>query len=162
MAVVRDGETIYKSGYGFANLEWRQPIGPDTVLGLGSVTKPFTAQAVLLLEQQGKLRLDDEITRYLPDAPTHGRQIIIAHLLTHTSGIANFVTQPGFWPNTAREERTPKEVTALFADLAPDFEPGETTATATPPMSCSAGSSRRSLVCPMGSSSNRPSSRRRE
>ena len=107
MAVIRDGETIYKSGYGFANLEWRQPIGPETVLGLGSVTKPFTAQAVLLLEQQGKLRLDDEITHYLPDAPTHGREITIAHLLTHTSGIANFVTQPGFWPNTAREDRTP-------------------------------------------------------
>ncbi|HEY7022167.1 MAG TPA: serine hydrolase domain-containing protein [Ktedonobacterales bacterium] len=129
VAVIRDGKTIYKSGYGFAHLEWRQPIGPETVLGLGSVTKPFTAQAVLLLEQQGKLRLDDEIIQYLPDylpdAPTHGREITIAHLLTHTSGIANFVTQPGFWPNTARAERTPEEVTALFADLAPDFEPGE-------------------------------------
>ena len=125
VAVISDGETIYKSGYGFANLEWRQPIGPETVLGLGSVTKPFTAQAVLLLEQQGKLRLDDEITHYLPDAPTHGREITIAHLLTHTSGIANFVTQPGFWPNTARADRTPAEMIALFADLAPDFEPGE-------------------------------------
>jgi CubicO group peptidase (beta-lactamase class C family) len=125
VAVIRAGETIYKGGYGFADLDWRQPIGPDALFGLGSVTKPFTAQAVMLLEQQGKLRLDDEITRYLPDAPTHGRQITIAHLLTHTSGIANFVTQPGFWPNTAREERTPTEVTALFAGLAPDFEPGE-------------------------------------
>ncbi|HEX3271613.1 MAG TPA: serine hydrolase domain-containing protein [Ktedonobacterales bacterium] len=124
VTVIRDGETIYKSGYGFANLEWRQPIGPETVLGLGSVTKPFTAQAIMLLEQQGKLRLDDEITHYLPDAPTHGRQITIAHLLTHTSGIANFVTQPGFWPNAAREERTPEEVAALFADLPLNFEPG--------------------------------------
>jgi CubicO group peptidase (beta-lactamase class C family) len=125
VAVIRDGEVVHKHGYGFANLEWRAPIGPDTVLGLGSLTKPFTAQAIMLLEQQGKLRLDDEITRYLPDAPTHGRRITIAHLLTHTSGIANFVTQPGFWPNTARAERTPAEVTALFADLAPDFEPGD-------------------------------------
>ncbi len=125
MAVISDGETIYKSGYGFANLEWRQPITANTVFGLGSVTKPFTAQAVLLLEQRGKLRLDDEITHYLPNAPTHGREITIAQLLTHTSGIANFVTQPGFWPNIAREERTPAEVTALFASLALDFEPGE-------------------------------------
>ena len=125
VAVIRNGETIYKSGYGFANLEWREPLGPETIFGLGSVTKPFTAQAVLLLEQQSKLRLDDEITRYLPDAPTHGREITIAHLLTHTSGIANFVTQPGFWPNIAREERTPTEVTALFAGLALDFEPGD-------------------------------------
>ncbi|HEY7094331.1 MAG TPA: serine hydrolase domain-containing protein [Ktedonobacterales bacterium] len=125
VAVIRDGETIYKSGYGFADLEWREPIGPETVLGLGSVTKPFTAQAVMLLEQQGKLRLDDEIIHYLPDAPTHGREITIAHLLTHMSGIANFVTQPGFWPNSARAERTPEEVTALFAGLAPDFEPGD-------------------------------------
>jgi CubicO group peptidase (beta-lactamase class C family) len=125
VAVISDGETIYKSGYSFANLEWRQPITANTVFGLGSVTKPFTAQAVLLLEQQGKLRLDDEITHYLPNAPTHGREITIAHLLTHTSGIANFVTQPGFWPNIAREERTPTEVTALFAGLALDFEPGE-------------------------------------
>jgi CubicO group peptidase (beta-lactamase class C family) len=125
VAVIRNGETIYKNGYGLANLEWGQPIGPDTLFGLGSVTKPFTAQAVLLLEQHGKLRFDDEITHYLPDAPTHGRQITIAHLLTHTSGIANFVTQPGFWPNIARAQRTSTEVTALFADLAPDFEPGE-------------------------------------
>jgi CubicO group peptidase (beta-lactamase class C family) len=125
VAVVRDGETIYRGGCGFANLEWRQPIAPDTLFGLGSVTKPFTAQAVLLLEQQGKLRLDDEITRYLSDAPTHGREITIAHLLTHTSGIANFVTQPGFWPNIAREQRTALEVTALFSDLPLDFEPGE-------------------------------------
>jgi CubicO group peptidase (beta-lactamase class C family) len=125
VAVIHNGKTIYKSGYGFANLEWGQLIRPDTLFGLGSVTKPFTAQAVLLLEQQGKLRLDDGITLYLPDAPTHGRKITIAHLLTHTSGIANFVTQPGFWPNTVRAERTSAEVTALFAGLAPDFEPGE-------------------------------------
>jgi len=125
VAVIRAGETAYKSGYGYANLEWRQPVGSDTVFGLGSATKPFTAQAILLLERDGKLRLDDEITRYLPDAPAHGRQITIRHLLSHTSGIVNFVTQPGFWPNTAREERTPTEVTTLFADLTLDFEPGE-------------------------------------
>jgi len=125
VAVIRDGVVIYKNGYGCANLEWRQPIGPDTLFGLGSVTKPFTAQAIMLLEQQGKLRLDDEVTHYLPDAPTHGRQITIRQLLTHTSGIANFVTQPGFWPNIAREQRTAMEVTGLFRDLPLDFEPGE-------------------------------------
>src|SRR5690348_5762681 len=104
VAVVRGGEVLHAKGYGLANLEWGQPIAPDTVLCLGSLTKPFTAQAMLLLERDGRLRLDDPITVYLPDFPTNDPLITLEHLLTHTSGIANYVTQPGFWERIAQTD----------------------------------------------------------
>ncbi len=125
VAVVRGGEVVHAKGYGLANLEWEQPIAPDTVLCLGSLTKPFTAQAILLLERDGKLRLDDAITAYLPDFPTGDRLITVENLLTHTSGIANYVTQPGFWEHVAQTDRTPAELTDLFRALPPVFAPGE-------------------------------------
>ena len=80
VAVVRGGEVVHAKGYGLANLEWEQPIAPDTVLCLGSLTKPFTAQAILLLERDGKLRLDDAITAYLPDFPTGDRLITVENI----------------------------------------------------------------------------------
>src|SRR5215469_14268503 len=89
VAVARDGEVIHCGGYGLANLEWGQTIGTDTVFGIGSLTKPFTAMAILLLERKGRLRLDDEIGAHLSSYDTHGAAITLAHLLTHTSGIPN-------------------------------------------------------------------------
>ena len=124
VAVVKGGETLHARGYGYANLEWRQPIAPDTVFGIGSLTKPFTATALLLLERDGTLRLDDPITAYLPDYPMGERTVTIAHLLSHRSGIANFVTRPGFWEHTAQTDHTPAELLPLFADLPPIFAPG--------------------------------------
>jgi CubicO group peptidase (beta-lactamase class C family) len=125
LAVVKHGEPIHRMGYGMANLEWKQPIGPDTVLALGSLTKPFTAQAVLLLAAEGKLRLDDPLTDHLPDYPDPGQRITVAHLLTHTSGIPNFITRPGYWERESWIARTPQELPMLFAQLLLDFAPGE-------------------------------------
>jgi CubicO group peptidase (beta-lactamase class C family) len=124
VAVVKDGSVLHRKGYGMADLEWGAAIEPDTVLALGSLTKPITAMSVLLLEKQGKLSIDDPITAYLPDYPTHGHTITIAHLLTHTSGIPNYVTMPDFFPNETRKDLSPDELSKLFRDLPLDFAPG--------------------------------------
>jgi CubicO group peptidase (beta-lactamase class C family) len=125
VAVTRDGRLIHSQGYGMAQLEWRQPISPDTVFGIGSLSKPFTATAILLLRAEGKLRLDDPITAHLPDYDTHGQAITIAHLLTHTSGIPNFVTLPGFWEGDVARDHSHAEIRARFERLPLQSAPGE-------------------------------------
>jgi CubicO group peptidase (beta-lactamase class C family) len=125
VAVTRDGRLIHSQGYGMAQLEWRQPISPDTVFGIGSLSKPFTATAILLLRAEGKLRLDDPITAHLPDYDTHGQTITIAHLLTHTSGIPNFVTLPDFWESDVARDHSHAEIRARFEGLPLQFTPGE-------------------------------------
>jgi CubicO group peptidase (beta-lactamase class C family) len=124
VAVIKDGQVVFCQGYGLANLEWEQSITPQTVFSLGSTTKSFTATATMLLEKQGKLHLNDSIQTYLPEYPTHGYYVTLMHLLTHTSGIPNFITCPGFWENHAHVEKSVENVIALFKDLPFDFEPG--------------------------------------
>lgn len=123
VAVAREGGVLHQAGYGLADLEWGQPVTTNTVFGLGSATKPFTATAVLLLERAGRLRLDEPVGTYLADYHGPGAAVPLSYLLTHTSGIPNYVTLPGFWDD-ARRDRTPQEVCALFADLPLDFPPG--------------------------------------
>ena len=125
VAVTRAGRLIHSQGYGMAQLEWGQPITPDTVFGIGSLSKPFTATAILLLRAEDKLALDDPITRFLPDYDTHGQTITIAHLLTHTSGIPNFVTLPGFWEGDVVRNASHAEIRARFEGLPLQFAPGE-------------------------------------
>jgi CubicO group peptidase (beta-lactamase class C family) len=124
VAVVLGGETVHRAGYGMASLEWGRPIAPDTVFGVGSLTKPFTATAILLLEREGRLRLDDEIDVYLPGYDTHGAAITLRHLLAHTSGVPNYVTQPGFFAERAPLQTPPPALRALFEPLPLDFAPG--------------------------------------
>lgn len=83
----RNGELLYMRGFGMANLEYSVPITSETVFEAGSVSKQFTAAAILLLERQGKLALDDDIRKFLPEVPEFGGKITIRHLLTHTSGL---------------------------------------------------------------------------
>ena len=83
-------------GYGSANLEWDIPNTPATKFRLGSITKQFTAASILLLEERGKLKLDDPVKKYLPDAPAAWDKITIFNLLTHTSGIPNFTSLPDY------------------------------------------------------------------
>ena len=84
----KDGRTLYTHGYGMANLEYNVPITESTVLESGSVAKQFTASAIVLLAQDGKLSLDDDIRKYIPEVPSFGGQkITIRNLLTHTSGL---------------------------------------------------------------------------
>jgi CubicO group peptidase (beta-lactamase class C family) len=87
LAVIKDGEVIYKQGYGSANLEYNIPIIPSTVFHVASVSKQFTAFAVTMLAEQGRLKLDDDIRRYLPEVPDFGKTITIRHLIHHISGM---------------------------------------------------------------------------
>ena len=129
---------IHSAGYGMASLEWGQPISPDTVFGIGSTTKPFTATAILMLERDGLLSTTAPITDYLPDYDTHGATITLTHLLTHTSGIPNFVTRAGFWERVAPLEHDHTRLRALFEPLRWTSLQASATATATPATVCSA------------------------
>lgn len=87
VGVSRDGRTLVERGYGMANLETGTPIQPASVFHVASVSKQFTAAAIMLLARDGKLSVDDDIRRYLPEIPDYGTRITIRHLLTHTSGL---------------------------------------------------------------------------
>ena len=87
LAVVKDGEIIYKKGYGVANLEYDIPITPKTIFHVASVSKQFTAMAIVLLAQEGKLSLEDDVRQYIPELPDFGETITIRHLIHHTSGL---------------------------------------------------------------------------
>ena len=88
IAVVRDGKPARVQGYGLANIELEVPVTPDTIFQSGSVGKQFTAAGILLLAEEGKLKLDDPLALHFPSAPATWHRITIRHLLTHTSGIS--------------------------------------------------------------------------
>ncbi|MCY3932580.1 MAG: serine hydrolase [Acidobacteria bacterium] len=90
VSVAKAGETIYARGFGMAHLEQPAPIAPETIFEAGSVSKQFTAAAIVLLALDGKLSLDDPVREYLPELPDFGAPITIRHLLTHTSGLRTF------------------------------------------------------------------------
>jgi D-alanyl-D-alanine carboxypeptidase len=121
---VKDGKVVYRKGYGMANLELGVANQPEMVFRLGSITKQFTAVAILMLADQGKLSITDEITKYLPDFPTQGHKITIEHLLTHTSGVKNYTALPE-WLGLWRKDMSLTELIALFKDKPLDFAPGE-------------------------------------
>jgi CubicO group peptidase (beta-lactamase class C family) len=122
--LVADGDKVLlNKGYGMASLEWQIPNEPDTKFRLGSLTKQFTATLVLLLQQDGKLNINDPVSKYLTDAPKAWEKITLANLLGHTSGIPSFTGLKEFavWkdsPHTWEEEY------ALFRDKPLEFEPG--------------------------------------
>ena len=122
--VVRDGKAIYRKGQGMANLELGIPIEPDMVFRIGSLTKQFTAVAILMLVEQGKLALNDSITKFLPDYPTHDHLITVEHLLTHTSGIKSYTSMPE-WSPLWRKDFTVQELIDFFKNQPMDFAPGK-------------------------------------
>ncbi|MGO1001808.1 serine hydrolase domain-containing protein [Lysobacter sp. CA196] len=91
VAVYRDDALVFQRGYGMASLELGVPIGPDSVFDIGSTSKQFTAASVLLLAQDGKLSLDDDIRTHLPEMPDYGRRITIRQLLQHSSGLRDYI-----------------------------------------------------------------------
>lgn len=121
--VARDGKTLLDKGYGFANLEWQIPNAPTTKFRLGSITKQFTAASILLLEERGKLKTDDLVKKYMPDAPAAWDKVTIFHLLTHTSGIPSFTGFPDF-PTRQLQAMTPQQLVDWFRDKPLEFEPG--------------------------------------
>src|SRR5579884_3577971 len=120
--VARD-KIILSKGYGFANLEWNIPDSPQAKFRLGSLTKQFTAAAILLLEERGKLNINDPIRKYMPDAPPAWEKITFFHLLTHTSGIPGFTEFPDY-PAKEPFATTPQKLVDRFRDKPLDFEPG--------------------------------------
>ena len=122
--VRKDGRTIFRKGYGMADMELGVPVEPDMVFRLGSITKQFTAVSILMLAEQGKLSLQDEITKFLPDLPTQGRTITIEHLLTHTSGLKSY-TNLSEWLPLWRKDMTVREIIDLTRDKPMEFAPGE-------------------------------------
>ncbi len=133
LAVVRDGEVVYARGYGFKDIERGLPPTPETVYGIGSVTKSFTALAVLKLVEEGKLSLDDEVSKYVPlKLEAAGKPVRVHHLLTHTSGIPALAYAEAFIRGSLGLDAqwlplsTPEDVIAFMADYGPwvHSEPG--------------------------------------
>ena len=122
--VARDGAIVLDKAYGMANLELDVPNTPGTKFRLGSITKQFTAASILLLEERGKLKIDDKVKTYLADAPTAWDRITVYNLLTHTSGIPNFTALADY--NTIKlSARTAEASVAAVYDKTLDFGPGE-------------------------------------
>ncbi|GAB3935951.1 serine hydrolase [Larkinella terrae] len=123
--VAENGKVIFKKGYGLANMEWNIANAPDTKFRLGSITKQFTAFLIMQLVDQGKLKVNEKVTTYLPDYPkATGDKITIHHLLTHTSGIPNYTNFPKFMEQESRNPYVPAEFVKKFADYSLEFEPG--------------------------------------
>jgi CubicO group peptidase (beta-lactamase class C family) len=122
--VARGNNVLISKGYGSANLEWDIPDSPSTKFRLGSVTKQFTAASILLLEERGKLKVEDPVKKYMPDAPAAWDKMTIFHVLTHTAGIPNFTNFPEY-QSTEAIPTTPEKLVARFRDKPLDFEPGE-------------------------------------
>jgi len=122
--VARNGVPVFRQAFGLANLEWEIPNTPDTKFRIGSITKQFTATAILQLAEAGKLSVDDPLLKYYPGSPAAWNGITIRHLLTHTSGIPSFTSIPHFFDQQARLDRTPKEIIELTQDKALEFAPG--------------------------------------
>jgi CubicO group peptidase (beta-lactamase class C family) len=122
--LAKNGHALFCRGYGMANLEHDVPCAPNTKFRLGSITKQFTAMAILILQERGKLAVTDKVKKYIANAPKSWDDITIHHLLTHTSGIANYTGFPDFL-KTLRNQMTLDELIAKFRDKPLDFKPGE-------------------------------------
>ncbi|ETI69967.1 serine hydrolase domain-containing protein [Neobacillus vireti] len=117
------GEVLLKKGYGFSSFQYDIPNTPTTKFRIGSLTKAFTALAILKLHAKGALDLDDSINRILPDYP-NGSLITVRHLLNHSSGIANFTSTPDYWTNMMRLPANSREVIDAFKIMPLEFDPG--------------------------------------
>jgi D-alanyl-D-alanine carboxypeptidase len=123
--VLRGADTLLVGGYGFADLEGAVPATPRTVYRIGSLTKQFTAAAILTLVDEGRIGLDDTLQRFLPDFPSQGHRVTVQHLLTHTSGIRSYTSLGPAWQRIQRLDPPRDSLIALFANQPFDFSPGE-------------------------------------
>ncbi len=121
--VAKGNETLLDKGYGSADLEWNIPNSPAGKFRLGSITKQFTAACILLLEERGKLKVQDPVKKYVPDAPPSWDRITVYNLLTHTSGVPNFTNFPDY-RNSEATATTPQQLLDRFKGKPLDFEPG--------------------------------------
>lgn len=122
--VAKNGKAIYSNAFGKSNLELDVPMTTKNVFELASITKQFTAVAILMLEEQGKLSVNDPITNFIPDYPTQGKTITIHHLLNHTSGIKSYTSMENL-EGMARQDMSVTELINYFKNEPMDFDPGE-------------------------------------
>jgi CubicO group peptidase (beta-lactamase class C family) len=122
--VARDGKVIFSNGYGTANIEWNIPNTPLTKFRLGSITKQFTAAAFLVLQERGKLNIQDPVCKYVENCPSAWNEVTIHHLLTHTAGVPSFT---GFadYRKTMMIPTTMDALVGRFKDKPLEFKPGE-------------------------------------
>ncbi|MCY2991005.1 MAG: serine hydrolase [Planctomycetota bacterium] len=122
LAVVKDGQLILAKGYGLANVELHVPATPETVYQMQSITKSFTASGIMLLAEEGKLDLDDKVSQHLDGTPESWKVITVRHLLTHTSGIKDFINEP---TASLRLDVSEEDVLKATAARPLNFPPGE-------------------------------------
>ena len=121
--VSRGGKILFSKGFGLANTADKVPVTPETKFRIGSVTKQFTAAAILKLQEQGKLSVDDKLTKFIPDYP-RGEEVTLHHLLTHTSGITSYTSKVDFYEKVTQPIE-PADLIASFKQDKFDFDPGE-------------------------------------
>jgi len=125
LGIYRNDRMVYARGYGSANLELGVPISPATVFDIGSTSKQFTAMSILLLARDGKLALDDDVRRYVPELPAYPTPVTIRHLLHHTSGVRDYLTLMELAGERFENVSTDADALDLLArQRALDFSPG--------------------------------------
>ncbi len=125
LAVARNGKIIYEKGYGLANIEEDVPITPSSVFDIGSTSKQFTASSILLLEKQGKLSINDDVRKYIPELPDYGHKITVLHLLNHTSGLRDYLALFELAGVNIDSVTTDEDALAIIArQKSLNFEPG--------------------------------------
>jgi CubicO group peptidase (beta-lactamase class C family) len=125
VAIARDGKPLYAHGYGLANLEQSLPLTPDSVFDIGSTSKQFSSASILLLEQRGKLSVNDDVRKYIPELPAYGKKITILNLLNHTSGLRDYLELFQLSGVNTDSVTTDDEALALIThQKALDFDPG--------------------------------------
>ena len=124
IAVIRGRDTVVMKGYGSADIENDVPATAETVYRIGSVTKQFTSVAVMQLVEEGKISLDDEVTKYLPGYPTHGRRVLVRHLMNHTSGIPSYTDVGAKFGRRMRLDLSHDSLLAIVREDSLQFDPG--------------------------------------
>nr|WP_322624045.1 serine hydrolase domain-containing protein [uncultured Flavobacterium sp.] len=122
--ILKDGKTLYNNHVGYANLEKHTKITDESVFNLGSTSKQFTAACIVLLHQQGKLNLNDNLRKYIPEFPAYAEKITLLNLLTHTSGLKDYLILATI-QGDENEEYTNAQIKEMMVALQPDFAPGE-------------------------------------
>ena len=121
---LRGRDTLVMKGYGLADIENEVAATAQTVYRIGSVTKQFTSVAIMQLIEQGKLSLDDDVTKFVPNAPTHGRKVLVRHLLNHTSGIPSYTDVGNSFGLVMRLDLSQDSLLATVRNDSLQFEPG--------------------------------------
>jgi CubicO group peptidase (beta-lactamase class C family)/uncharacterized pyridoxamine 5'-phosphate oxidase family protein len=123
VVVAKDGKILFEKGYGLGDVEHGVPVGLETKFRIGSITKQFTAAAILKLQEEGKLNVTDRLSKFIPDYP-RGDEVTVHHLLTHTSGIHSYTSKPDFLETVTAPVKTEDHINSFKNDPY-DFDPGK-------------------------------------